>query len=52
MDFYILIKAAGTAVVSQLFTVVGVSSICFTLGILWEFSSKSIYLQFHERVVL
>jgi hypothetical protein len=45
-------NAADTAVVSQLFTVLGGSNGCFTLGILWEFSPKSIYLQFHKRVVL
>ena len=45
-------NAANTAVVSQLFAVVGRSNVCFTLGILWEFLPKSIYLQFHKRVVL
>jgi hypothetical protein len=45
-------NAADAAVVSQLFTVVGGSNVPFTLGILWEFSPKSIYLQFPKRVVL
>jgi hypothetical protein len=52
MEFYILMNAADTAVFSQLFTVVGGSNVCFNFGILWEFSPKSIYLQFHKRVVL